>query len=78
MAFYHLYSPKECIKNAGEKLFSILLNLPLGIETLDAARLRAFNIMVAKKSKVIECSSLPPTSAAAEQHSFGVYNQIQT
>ena len=76
--FYSPHSSKECIKKAGERLISIILNIPLAVETLDDERLRLFHTMVVKNSKVIECSSLPPTSSAAEQHSFRVYHQIQT
>ena len=78
VAFYSSTSSKESIKKGGEQLFLILLNIPMGSQTLDSARLTLFNTMVVKNSKVIDCSSLPPTSSAAEQHSFRVYHQIQT
>ena len=69
---------KERIKMAGEKIFAFLLGLPMEEDTLDSARLKAFNANVINSSSVIKCDTLPPTSAAAEQHSYRVYHQIQT
>ena len=37
-----------------------------------------FNATVIKGLSLIDCSSLPPTSAAAENHSYRVFHQIQT
>ena len=76
--FYAPDSSKDDVKIAGEKLFDLLLNLSANEETLDATRLNIFQSKVIKGSAVIECKSLPPTSAAAEQHSYRVYLQIQT
>ena len=76
--FYDPDSAKEQIKVAGENIFALLLGLPMEQDTLDSARLKAFNTKVIKSSSVIECGTLPPTSAAAEQHSYRVYHQIQT
>ena len=76
--FYNSGSRKDDIKNAGEKIFFLLLNLPSTDANLDAARLRLFNSKVIKGCAAIESTSLPPTSAAALQHSLRVYHQIQT
>ena len=78
--FYNSGSRKDEIKNAGEKIFFLLLNLPSTDANLDTARLRLFNtkIIKIKGCAAIKSTTLPPTSAAALQHSLRVYHQIQT
>ena len=52
--------------------------LRLDDESLDKARLRIFHVAVNKGAVGLECKKLPPTSAAAAQHSLRVYWQIQS
>ena len=75
--FYRSDSTKDQIKISGEKIFCLLLNLPSG-EGLDAARLRLFNSKLVKGNAALDSTSLPPTSAAAYQHSLRAYHQIQS
>ena len=70
-------STKEEIKSAGEKIFFLLLNISPSDGNLDAARLRLFNAKVIKGCAAIDSTSLPPTSAAAYEHSLKVYHQVQ-
>ena len=75
--FYSHDSTKEEIKSAGEKIFFLLLNLSPSDGNLDAARLRLFIAKVIKGCAAIDSTSLPPTSAAAYEHSLRVYHQVQ-
>ena len=75
--FYSHESTKEEIKSAGEKIFFLLLNLSPSDGNLDASRLRLFNAKVIKGCAAIDSTSLPPTSAAAYEHSLRVYHQVQ-
>ena len=78
--FYNSLSTKEQIQQSGEQIFFILLGLPLTDETLDYSRLRVFNSKVIQKkgSEGIDNTTLPPTTAAAFQHSCRVFHQVQT
>ena len=58
------------------KIFLKLLKLD--DESLDKGRLKIFHVAVNKGSVGSECKKLPPTSAAAAQHSRRVYWQVQT
>ena len=65
------------IKSAGEKVFFLLLNLSPSDGNLDAARLWLFNAKFIKGFAAIDSTSLPPTSAAAYEHSLRVYYKVQ-
>ena len=75
--FYSHDSTKEEIKSAGEKIFFLLLNLSHSDGNRDAARLWLFNAKVIKGCAAIDSTSLPPTSAAAYEHSLRVHHQVQ-
>ena len=68
----------EDIAKAGEE-FLLALYGASAFQTLDDFRLNAFRKKNAKKStnKVFQMASLPPTCAAARQHSFRTYCQVQ-
>ena len=69
-------STKEEAKLAREYLFSILLNLLPSEATRDAAELGLFNAKVITGVTAFKCTSLPPTSAAALEHSLRVNHQV--
>ena len=54
-----------------------MLNLSPSDGNLDAARLWLFNVKVIKGCVAIDSTPLPPTSAAAYEHSLRVYYQVQ-
>ena len=63
------------IREAGEKLFLQLLTLTA--PTLDAARVITLEQRTLSLTLHIKCQQLPPTSSAAQQHSYRVFLQIQ-
>lgn len=75
--FYQQDSTKEAVKAAGEKF--ILKLYGSNSKSLDELRYFMYNRIVANKKldTSFHLASLPPTSAAAEQHSYRVYFQIQ-
>ena len=68
---------RDAIKDAGEKF--ILKWYGSKSKSLNELRYFMFNRIIAKKklSTSFQLASLPPTSAAAEQHSYRVYLQVQ-
>ena len=68
----------EDIAKAGE-MFLLALYGASAVDTLDDFRFATFKKKNAKKltSSVFQMANLPPTSAAARQHSFRTYCQVQ-
>ena len=68
---------RNAIKDAGEKF--ILKWYGSKSKSLNELRYFMYNKIIAKKklSTSFQLASLPPTSAAAEQHSYRVYLQVQ-
>ena len=68
----------EDIAKAGEEVLLSLYSAST-LNSVDDFRLAAFKRKNAKKSmhSVFQVASLPPTSAAARQHSFWTYCQVQ-
>ncbi len=75
--FNKIDATKDSIKAAGEKF--ILKLYGSNSKSLDELRYFMYNRTVAKKtlSTSFKLASLPPTSAAGEQHSYRVYLQVQ-
>ena len=46
--FYNPNSTKGCIKNGGERMFSVLLNISSAVKTLADERVRLYHTMVVK------------------------------
>ena len=63
------------VREDGEKLMLQLLSLTA--PTLDAARLTTLEQRTLSLTSHIKCQQLPPTSSAAQQHSYRVFHQIQ-
>jgi hypothetical protein len=74
--FSNVGSTKQEIATAGEEALLCLYNAKPG-EKLDFLRYKCFCEKVAASTKYVEPKSLPPTSAAAQQHSYRVYSQVQ-
>ena len=75
---YNINSHPEAIADAGEKFLLQLYGAPKIIVSRDDLRFKRFQ-KASKKSmqSEVNMASLPPTSSASRQHSFGVYYQIQ-
>lgn len=74
--FYNSNSTKDAVVQAGEKALVCIFN-GSGDDTLNAVRLRKFQILVARSKTSVHPQKLPPTSAAAKFHSLRVYHQVQ-
>ena len=70
-------SDHEAVAHAGERLMASLFKAGSEEDTLDQLRLVKCRDKVATGTKQVEPKSLPPTSAAAKQHSYRVYHQVQ-
>ena len=68
---------KDEVALAGEKALVYLYNGKPG-ETLDALRVVKFCQKVSVSTLCVQPQTLPPTSAAAYNHSLRVYHQVQT
>ena len=73
--FYTVNSSVPQVKAAGEQLFLQLISS--SALSLDESRLAAIEQKASSSSSDIKCQQLPPTTSAAEQHSYRVYLQIQ-
>ena len=74
-AFYSENSTPATIKHVGEHLMLQLISSKS--RSLDEARLSVLEQKSQSSSADIKCEQLPPTSGAAEQHSYRVYHQLQ-
>ena len=74
-AFYSANSPPATTKHVGEHLKLQLISSKS--RSLDEARLSVLEQKSPSSSADIKCEQLPPTSGAAEQHSYRVYHQLQ-
>ena len=74
-AFYSANSPPATTKHVGEHLMLQLISSKS--RSLDEARLSVLEQKSQSSSADIKCEQLPPTSGAAEQHSYRVYHQLQ-
>ncbi|KAK3927182.1 Protein asteroid-like protein 1 [Frankliniella fusca] len=68
---------REEISEAGEQLMLSLYSGGGGCSTLNDLRYKEYNEKTNTKTKLPSLATLPPTSAAAQQHSFRVYLQVQ-
>jgi hypothetical protein len=77
--FNNPHVSQDCVASAGEK-FTVLLYGGKRSEGLDKTRYKKYVQTVGKKppNYIMDLASLPPTSAAARQHSLRVYHQVQT
>jgi hypothetical protein len=77
--FYHENATPEAVSAAGESFLLALYGAERSVLTLDQLRYRAFMKAIAKcpVTSEIQLEALPPTSAAAHQHSLRVYHQVQ-
>ena len=69
-------SSKDDIARVGEQ-FLLKLYGARGIDTLDKDRYTCYNRSISRSSLSFKLASLPPTSAAAKQHSFRTYHSVQ-
>ena len=76
-AFNNPCSTKNQIKFSGEQLVLALYKAN-NVQNLDDYRYQAFTRSVHTKKGAVILSSLPPTSASAEEHSYRVFHQIQS
>jgi hypothetical protein len=69
----------DAISSAGEIFMLALYAAGKGVASLDEQRYFMYHTTVAKQglNSNFQLASLPPTSAAAKQHSFRVFHQIQ-
>lgn len=74
--FYSRDSTPSEVISAGENLMLLLLGMKG--TSLNSARLATLEQKIQSTSLDIKCTQLPPTSAAAEHHSYRVFHQIQT
>ena len=74
-ALYLANSTPATIKHVGEHLMLQLISSKS--RSLDEARLSVLEQKSQSSSADIKCEQLPPTSGAAEQHSYRVYHQLQ-
>ena len=74
-AFYSANSTPATIKHVGEHLMLQLISSKS--RSLDEARLTVLEQKSPSSSADIKCEQLPPTSGAAEQHSYRVNHQLQ-
>ena len=74
--FYSRDLTAQEVKYAGEQLFLLLLNCK-AYTSLDEARYKVLDQQIQSSSIDITCTQLPPSSGAAEQHSYRVFYQIQ-
>ena len=72
-------SSPDAIAVAGEKFLLALYGAAKGTGSLNELRYYMYHSTTAKRGlgSNFQLSSLPPTSAAARQHSFRVYHQVQ-
>ena len=77
--FNDRFAEPEAIAKAGEIFLLALYGADRNVETLDKLRFYMYNrtIGLQSLSKVIQLARLPPTSAAARQHSFRTFHQVQ-
>ncbi|ELU07980.1 hypothetical protein CAPTEDRAFT_206230 [Capitella teleta] len=73
-------TPKAEIENAGEEFLLKFYGSNKLVSTLDKLRHYKYKQAIRKSSltSTIKLESLPPTSAAAAQHSLRAYHQVQT
>ena len=77
--FYDNTASKEDIIAAGEQFLLALYGAPSNTKTLNEHRYHCYIKAVARSqiNKEMQLASLPPTSAAASQHSLRTYHQLQ-
>ena len=74
-AFYKVDANKKDIIKAGETILLNLIKSSCG--SLDEARVQAFHSKATTNMVGLKCSTLPPTSAAFEEHSLRTYLEVQ-
>ena len=74
--FLHSKSGKTEIKESGEKIF-LCISKCQDKENLNEARNYLFSKKTCTNKNAVKLCQLPPTSEAAEQHSYRVYFQVQ-
>ena len=74
--FYEENAVASQIADMGEKVMLVLYGNK-DYQTLDDLRKFHYNLKVATSKNVVQAKALPPTSNAAVQHSYRVYQQVQ-